>query len=61
MAYVWENGGFCVCIDCLDIDLKKYGLLCNGAFLYVRYIYLLISNKFCDQSLLLRKGGGTLR
>jgi hypothetical protein len=27
-------------------------LLCTGAFLYVRYIFLLISNKFCDFGLL---------
>jgi hypothetical protein len=30
----------------------------QGAFLYVRYSFLLISNKFCDLSLLILGGGG---
>jgi hypothetical protein len=36
--------------------------LCTGALLYVRYSFLLISNKFCDLSLLLwvGEGGGGL-
>jgi hypothetical protein len=32
--------------------------LCTGAFLYVRYSFLLISNKFCDYLSLLHSVGG---
>jgi hypothetical protein len=29
---------------------SSHEILCTGAFLYVRYSFLLISNKFCDLS-----------
>ena len=41
---------------CFDIhtvlQVHCIGSLCTGAFLYVPYSFLLISNKFCDLSLL---------
>jgi hypothetical protein len=48
-------------VDPVDPDLvpdpdplhyQKLVFLCTGAFLYVRYSFLLISNKFCALSLL---------
>jgi hypothetical protein len=33
-------------------EFNTHLFLCTGAFLYVRYSFLLIYNKFCDLSLL---------
>ena len=34
------------------VALRETQFLCTGAFLYVPFIFLLISNKFCDLCLL---------
>jgi hypothetical protein len=40
------------------IMLYQHTILCTGTFLFVRYSFLLISNKFCNLSLLNWVGGG---
>ncbi len=52
-----EGGGGHICSGFSSEERHYRIVLCTGAFLYAGYSFLLISNKFCDITLLHWKGG----